>query len=60
LPESPSSSMDRVELAGQLRPPTQGVGGRGLWLTRLLSDAVEIRNGNGCTVAIHATAPALN
>jgi anti-sigma regulatory factor (Ser/Thr protein kinase) len=50
----------RDVLAGQLRPPTQGVGGRGLWLTRLLSDAVEIRNGNGCTVAIHATAPALN
>jgi anti-sigma regulatory factor (Ser/Thr protein kinase) len=50
----------RDVLAGQLRPPTQGAGGRGLWLTRLLSDAVEIRNGSGCTVAIHATAPTPN
>ena len=45
-------------LAGQLTPAAAGLGGRGLWLTRLLSDAVEIRNGTGCTVAIHATAPA--
>ncbi len=45
-------------LAGQLTPTAAGLGGRGLWLTRLLSDAVEIRNGTGCTVAIHATAPA--
>jgi anti-sigma regulatory factor (Ser/Thr protein kinase) len=45
-------------LAGQLRPAPAGLGGRGLWLTRLLADAVEIRNGTGCTVAIHATAPA--
>ncbi len=44
-------------LAGQLTPASAGLGGRGLWLTRLLSDAVEIRNGTGCTVAIHATAP---
>jgi anti-sigma regulatory factor (Ser/Thr protein kinase) len=45
-------------LAGQLTPAAASLGGRGLWLTRLLSDAVEIRNGTGCTVAIHATAPA--
>lgn len=45
-------------LAGQLTPAAAGPGGRGLWLTRLLSDAVEISNGTGCTVAIHATAPA--
>jgi anti-sigma regulatory factor (Ser/Thr protein kinase) len=45
-------------LAGQLTPAAAGLGGRGLWLTRLLSDAVEISNGTGCTVAIHATAPA--
>jgi anti-sigma regulatory factor (Ser/Thr protein kinase) len=45
-------------LAGQLTPAAAAPGGRGLWLTRLLSDAVEISNGTGCTVAIHATAPA--
>jgi anti-sigma regulatory factor (Ser/Thr protein kinase) len=45
-------------LAGQLTPASDGVGGRGIWLTRLLSDAVEIRNGVDCTVSIHATAPA--
>ena len=44
-------------LAGQLTPPTTGLGGRGLWLTRLVCDAVEIRNGVGCTVSIHTTAP---
>jgi anti-sigma regulatory factor (Ser/Thr protein kinase) len=44
-------------LAGQLTPPPDGIGGRGLWLARMLSDAVEIRNGKGCTVSIHATAP---
>ncbi len=44
-------------LAGQLAPPPDGIGGRGIWLTRMLSDAVEIRNGVGCTVSIHAAAP---
>jgi anti-sigma regulatory factor (Ser/Thr protein kinase) len=43
--------------AGQLTPPLDGIGGRGIWLTRMLSDAVEIRNGVGCTVSIHAAAP---
>jgi anti-sigma regulatory factor (Ser/Thr protein kinase) len=41
-------------LAGQLTPPTTGIGGRGIWLARMLCDAVEIRNGVGCTVSIHA------
>jgi anti-sigma regulatory factor (Ser/Thr protein kinase) len=46
-------------LAGQLRPAARGLEGRGIWLARMLSDAVEIRSkGAGCTVAIHATAPA--
>jgi anti-sigma regulatory factor (Ser/Thr protein kinase) len=44
----------RDVLAGQLTPPTAGLGGRGLWLTRLLCDAVELRNGTGCTVTMHA------
>jgi anti-sigma regulatory factor (Ser/Thr protein kinase) len=44
-------------LAGQLAPARGDLGGRGLWLTRLLCDAVEIRNGVGCTVSMHATAP---
>ena len=44
-------------LAGQLTPPSDRIGGRGIWLARMLSDAVEIRNGTGCTVSIHATAP---
>jgi anti-sigma regulatory factor (Ser/Thr protein kinase) len=46
-------------LAGQLRPAATGPGGRGIWLTRMMSDAVEIRStATGCTVAIHAKAPA--
>jgi anti-sigma regulatory factor (Ser/Thr protein kinase) len=44
-------------LAGQLPPPAQGLGGRGLWLARLLCDAVEICNAGGCTVSVHASAP---
>ncbi len=46
-------------LAGQLTPPSEGIGGRGIWLSRMLCDAVEIRNGAGCTVSIHASAPAV-
>lgn len=45
-------------LAGQLTPPPDEIGGRGIWLSRMLSDAVEIRNGVGCAVTIHAAAPA--
>jgi anti-sigma regulatory factor (Ser/Thr protein kinase) len=44
-------------VAGQLAPPAERPGGRGLWLARLLCDAVEIRNGVGCTVSLHARAP---
>jgi anti-sigma regulatory factor (Ser/Thr protein kinase) len=44
-------------LAGQLTPSATSRGGRGLWLTRLVCDAVEIRNGSGCTVAIRASTP---
>jgi anti-sigma regulatory factor (Ser/Thr protein kinase) len=44
-------------LAGQLTPPSEGIGGRGIWLARMLCDAVEIRNGVGCRVSIHANAP---
>jgi anti-sigma regulatory factor (Ser/Thr protein kinase) len=43
-------------LAGQLPPPPAGLGGRGLWLTRLLCDAVEVCNAGGCTVTVHAAA----
>lgn len=50
----------RDALAGQLAPPTAERGGRGLWLTRLLCDAVEIRNGTGCTVSLHATVPSFS
>jgi len=54
---SDSGSGIKDVLAGQLTPSKAGLGGRGLWLTRLLCDAVEIRNGVGCTVSMHATAP---
>jgi anti-sigma regulatory factor (Ser/Thr protein kinase) len=42
-------------LAGQLTPPTVSRSGRGLWMTRQLCDAVEVRSDEtGCTVTIHA------
>jgi anti-sigma regulatory factor (Ser/Thr protein kinase) len=44
-------------LAGQLTPPLAGIGGRGIWLARMLCDAVEIRNDIECTVSIHANTP---
>jgi anti-sigma regulatory factor (Ser/Thr protein kinase) len=47
----------RDVLAGQFTPPTDALGGRGLWLTRLLCDAVEVRNGMGCTVSLHTAVP---
>jgi anti-sigma regulatory factor (Ser/Thr protein kinase) len=43
--------------AGQLTPAPEGPAGRGLWLSRLICDAVEIRNGDGCTVSLRAAAP---
>jgi anti-sigma regulatory factor (Ser/Thr protein kinase) len=42
-------------LAGQLTPSTVGSGGRGLWLSRLVCDAVEIRSDSGCAVLVYAT-----
>ncbi|HSD23307.1 MAG TPA: sensor histidine kinase [Solirubrobacterales bacterium] len=47
----------RNSLAGQLPPRADGLGGRGLWLARLLCDAVEVCNSGGCTVTMHADAP---
>ena len=44
-------------LAGQLSPPAEVSGGRGLWLTRLLCDAVEVCNAGGCIVTMHAATP---
>ena len=41
-------------LAGQLPPPPDELGGRGLWLARLLCDAVEVCDVGGCTVTMHA------
>jgi anti-sigma regulatory factor (Ser/Thr protein kinase) len=40
--------------AGEERPPAEATNGRGLWLARVLCDAVEIRNGLRCTVSLHA------
>jgi serine/threonine-protein kinase RsbW len=45
-------------LAGETRPATGAPSGRGLWLTGLLADSVEVRSGDGCTVSVHAAAPA--
>jgi anti-sigma regulatory factor (Ser/Thr protein kinase) len=44
----------RDSLAGQLTPPATALGGRGLWLTRLLCDAVEVRNAGGSAVTVRA------
>ena len=41
-------------LAGQLTPAATALGGRGLWLTRLLCDAVEVRSPGGSVVTLHA------
>ncbi len=48
----------RDALAGQLTPPPEGNGGRGIWLARMVCDAVEIRTGTGCSVTVHANYPA--
>jgi anti-sigma regulatory factor (Ser/Thr protein kinase) len=45
----------RDALAGQLTPPATILGGRGLWLTRLLCDAVDVRTAEGSAVTIRAT-----
>jgi anti-sigma regulatory factor (Ser/Thr protein kinase) len=44
----------RNALVGQLPPPAGSLGGRGLWLTRLLCEAVEVCDAGGCTVTMHA------
>jgi anti-sigma regulatory factor (Ser/Thr protein kinase) len=44
-------------LAGQLPPQPESPGGRGLWLTRLVCDAVEVRSADGCSVTMHIAAP---
>jgi|SRR5829696_3772857 len=49
----------RNVLAGQLPPPPESLGGRGIWLTRLLCDAVEVCNAGGCSVTMHAATPTL-
>jgi anti-sigma regulatory factor (Ser/Thr protein kinase) len=42
-------------LVGQLRPPVTATGGRRLWLTRMVADAVEVfHDGAENAVAIHA------
>jgi anti-sigma regulatory factor (Ser/Thr protein kinase) len=41
-------------LAGQLPPPATALGGRGLWLTRLLCDAVEVRSKGVSAVTLRA------
>lgn len=46
----------RNVLAGQMRPAADSLGGRGLWLTRLVCDAVEVCNAGGCIVTLHASA----
>jgi serine/threonine-protein kinase RsbW len=42
--------------AGRFAPRVDAPGGRGLWLARTLVDALEIRNGTGCTVSLRSTA----
>ena len=45
-------------LAGQLRPSPGGAGGRGLWLSRLMADALEIHSDEDSnTVALHVSLP---
>jgi serine/threonine-protein kinase RsbW len=44
-------------LVGRRRPAADAVGGRGIWLARLICDAVEIRKGSGCTVSLRAEVP---
>jgi anti-sigma regulatory factor (Ser/Thr protein kinase) len=47
----------RNALVGQMPPPAGSLGGRGLWLARLLCDAVEVCDAGGCTVTMHAASP---
>jgi anti-sigma regulatory factor (Ser/Thr protein kinase) len=44
-------------LAGRRKPAPEAARGRGLWLSRLICDAVEIDSGIGCTVSLRAAIP---
>jgi anti-sigma regulatory factor (Ser/Thr protein kinase) len=49
----------RDPLAGQLAPDPVALGGRGLWMARMISDALEFRSdGDGTVVALHFALPA--
>nr|WP_239062864.1 sensor histidine kinase [Streptomyces sp. SID13031] len=42
-------------LVGRLRPPTDGLGGRGVWLANQLCDLVQLRSGSaGTQVRLHS------
>jgi anti-sigma regulatory factor (Ser/Thr protein kinase) len=43
-------------LAGQFLPSSESIGGRGLWLARVLCDAVEIRRDGESTVSLYMAA----
>jgi anti-sigma regulatory factor (Ser/Thr protein kinase) len=45
-------------LVGRQRPPTEDLGGRGLWLANQLCDLVQVRSGAaGTTVRLHVRRP---
>jgi len=49
----------RDPLAGQLAPDPVALGGRGLWMARMISDSLEFRSdGDGTVVALHFALPA--
>jgi anti-sigma regulatory factor (Ser/Thr protein kinase) len=47
--------LESPEQAGEEKPPASAVGGRGLWIARRLSDALDITNGPGAGATITAT-----
>jgi anti-sigma regulatory factor (Ser/Thr protein kinase) len=48
----------RDPLAGQIAADPSALGGRGLWMARLICDALEFRgDGSGAVVALHVTLP---
>ena len=49
----------RDPLAGQIAPDPAALGGRGLWMARMISDSLEFRSdGDGTVVALHFALPA--
>jgi anti-sigma regulatory factor (Ser/Thr protein kinase) len=42
--------------AGQVLPPPKSIGGRGLYLARVLADDVEIRSNGNSVVSLHMAA----